>query len=368
MASTDFQQNQENWVLRSLRRLDPGGAYWRYSAYVSVIVAFAAIGGYASAALLTHSTSNYLGALYAGILTCLSMLFLRPTATRYPFKEIAVATTAILIGAGIGGAIGHIPKVAEPLTVVFAFTGFYVRRWPEPMPMAGFVLVLSFIISQILAPVAPPGVVHAGMLSLILFVSIGFWFVPRTAFTHAFISTVVRMRAALPGEISAHPNNTNAVTASVGRVDAMLQTVNTARTVADQYNPANAKRHLALLHWAATAARAWENAADNLRRVAEDNIRDNGEVAAACATAASSVSKALARPSQATRGTATAALTRLDTLVSALATSGAFENHESGGSAGVLFHLLSAELALSHLLEAVDKLDAELADQNGAIG
>jgi hypothetical protein len=69
-----------------------------------------------------------------------------------------------------------------------------------------------------------------------------------------------------------------------------------------------------------------------------------------------------------TRGTATAALTRLDALVSSLATSGAFENHESGGSAGVLFHLLSAELALSHLLEAVDKLDAELADQNGAIG
>ena len=367
MASTGFQENQENWVLRSLRRLDPGGAYWRYSAYVSVIVAFAAIGGYASAILLTHSTSNYPGAVYAGVLTCLSMLFLRPTAARYLFKEIAAAATAILVGAGIGGAIGHIADVAEPLTVVIAFSGFYVRRWPEPMPMAGLVLVLSFIISQILAPFASPGVVHAGMLSLLVFVSIGFWFVPRTTFTQAFISTVTRMRAALPGEISTRPNNTNAVTASVRRVDAMLRTVNKALTVADQYNPANAKRHLALLHWAATAARAWENAADNLRRVTEDDIRDNGEVAAACQTAVSSAAEALARPSQVTRDTATAALTRVDKLVSSLATSDAFENHESGGSAGAPFHLLGAELALSHLLDAVDKLDAELADQNGAV-
>jgi hypothetical protein len=174
MTATKITEYQVTGRPALLVRLDPGGAYWRFSVYVSAIVAAAALGGYAAATVLTGSQVSYIGAVYTGILTCLAMLFLKPTASGRPLKEIAGAGLAILVGAGLGGATGHLPEIAQPLTVVIAFAGFYVRRWPEPLPMAGLLAVLSFIISQILAPITPAGIIYASIIPLLAFISIGF--------------------------------------------------------------------------------------------------------------------------------------------------------------------------------------------------
>lgn len=374
MATINSRDDKANGLTSALRRRAPGGAYWRYAAYVSAIVALAALGGYASALALAGSPAGKFGAIYTGILTCLSMLFLKPTAACRPYREIAAACVAILIGAGIGGAVGHHPGIAQPVTVVIAFAGFYVRRWPEPLPMAGLVVVMSFIISQILAPFTPAGVIHASILPLIVFVSIGFWFLPRRVFTRAFLMSVLRMRSALPAELTVRPDDKEAVAASVRRIDALLRQVNDARVQADQYDPANAAGHLALVHWSATVARVWENAADGLYRVTSEDFKDQPDAASACRAAEAAVAEAIARPSKASRGAAEIALARIEKVVATLAGHGG----ETGGGTGdggdqlsqetgtALIHLINSQLTLTHLLDAVAKLDAELARQSEA--
>ncbi|MEJ8573682.1 hypothetical protein [Microbaculum marinum] len=351
---------------REFERLAANGAYWRYAVYVSAIVALAALGGYAASAVLTTASSNYLGAIYTGILTCLSMLFVKPTAERHPFKEIAAAGGAIAIGAGIGGAIGNEPVLSETFMVVAAFAGFYARRWPEPMPMAGLVMMLSFIISQILASVAAPGVIHASMLPLFACVSIGFWFLPRTAFTRAFEKAAGRIRAALAGELADLTESPGAVTASVRRIDDLLYVANAARAQADLYNPAGIDRHMRIIHCAATLARVWENAADSLSAVAATESTARAPAVRACSGAKAAVAAALARPDANNRASARDALARIGDAADCVVRDLDPAEAPDDLSTRLPFQLINAQLALTHLLETAGHLDAALARGEGA--
>jgi len=355
----------ENRTVTILRRFDPGGAYLLFSVYVSAMVGLAGLTGYATAVVLTGSKASFVGAVYSGLLTCLAVLSLKPTASPRPYREIAAAGAAILIGAGLGGLTDHNPVIAYPLTVLIAFAGFYVRRWPEPLPMAGLLTVLSFIISQILIPLTPGAVIHASILPLLVFISAGFWFLPGRMFTNAFVACVRRMRAALPGELRLRPENSADLKISIARVDAALRQINDARTQADQYNPACADRHLALVQKTATIARVWENTADCLHRVSGDVAADDtgqtDDALAVCRAAETAVADTLEAPSVDSREVAKHALSQIDEAVGRFATDRTDDGKTPDAADSALFHLLSSELALSHLLDAVADLDAELA-------
>jgi hypothetical protein len=204
------------------------------------------------------------------------------------------------------------------------------------------------------------------MLSLIVFVSVGFWFLPRHIFTRALVTSVQQMRATFPRELNTRPYDRNSVRSSIERIDALLHRVNGARAQADQYNPANAKNHLALVHWAATVARVWENAADSLYYLSLDDLGARSTALSAGRDAETAVADALETPTQANRRAADAALNRIEDVVESIAA-----DHEGSDrltdDAGVpLFHLINSELALTHLLHAVAKLDEEIAGQTGA--
>jgi hypothetical protein len=346
------------WLVRRMREIDPAGAYARYAAYVTAVVGIAAACGFALATTVADFGDAKFAGVFAGLITGICLMTAQPGTTRRPIDRIATIGMAVALGAGLSATSAPYPVVAQPLTVVVAFLGFYARRWPEPWPSAGFLCALAFLINQIIAPYAPADAMLCAIPGAALGIALGLWFMPRAAFTYGLIVTARRLRAAIPGLLRGRLDTPAETRATVSEVNALLRQVNGAREQADRFNGAQADHHLALVHTAATVARVWENAAESLHEVADLSTHDAAEIAVAASKRA--VAATLQHPSPESHG---AAVTALDTLDRAIAEtigarvgSGAPDTRDRAP-----FALLNVELTLSHLIESVGELDNTLA-------
>jgi hypothetical protein len=349
-----------NGLIERLRAIDPAGAYIRYAAYASAIAALAAAGGFVSALTATDAAHAKFGAIYAGILTAIALAAAQPGPDRRPVKQIAAIGGVVLACAAIGVVAAPLPIIAQPLFVVIVFVGFYVRRWPETWPSAGLLGVLAYLIHQILAPYIPQTAMGHAVPAVVAGVAIGYWFLPRAMFSSGFVISVRRLRAAIPQVLRVHLESPGEVRATVKRIDALLSQVNDARAQADRFDAPRSKQHLSLVNAAAVVARVWENTAESLHDTGQSAGDAASDTASAVTATVAAVADALDYPSPEAQGRALAALDALDRAVAEMIVNKAALARKAGDN--VSFDFLNAELTLSHLLDAVSRLDEELTD------
>ncbi|MCT8973018.1 hypothetical protein [Microbaculum marinisediminis] len=354
-ADVDERKGMGARLANRLRSMDPYGTYLRFTGYTCLIAGLAALGGFVLASPIATPHDAAFAGVFAALFTGFALMFARPDAETGSFRAILAIDIAVAGCAALGIAVAPYHGLAQALVIPIAFFGFYVRRWPEPLPSAGLLGTLGYVIVQVLAAHVSQGVLAAGLPPTLAGLAIGYRFLPRRAFRTGLARSVRRLRDEIPMVLRIHVRDAEQARATVRRINALLMDANSARLLADQFDPGRTQQHLDLLHTAAILARVWENAADNLQETRRGGPKVPKAAITAIAAAEDAVAVAFDRPSPDADARAVTALGRLEaTIAEAIDADGSTPDQ-------AIFGPLNVKLTLSHLLEARRRLDAELA-------
>ncbi|WP_436640969.1 hypothetical protein [Microbaculum sp. FT89] len=356
-ADVDERRGMGARLAIRLRSMDPSGTYLRFTGYTCLIAGLAAGGGLALASPIAPPRDAAFAAVFAGLFAGFALMFARPDAETGSYRAILTIGTTVAGCTALGIAVAPHPGLAQALVIPIAFFGFYVRRWPEPLPSAGLLGTLGYVIVQVLAAHVSQGVLAAGVPPTLAGLAIGYRFLPRRTFRTGLARATQRLRDEIPMVLRTHVREAEQAGATVRRVNALLVDANSARMLADQFDPGRTQQHLHLLHTVAILARVWENAADNLQETRRNGNKLPQAVVATIAAAEDAVAAAFEQPSRDADARADATLGRLEAAVG--------ETIASGGSPPdqAIFGPLNVKLTFSHLLEARRQLDVALATE-----
>lgn|GEM_PF-3432375 len=342
-----------------LRALDPAGVYIRYTLYVSVVAALAAASAFFCARLVAPAHEAQYAAVFAGLFTGLTLVFVRPDPKGRRVRTISVLAGGLAPAAALGLALAPYPTLVQIVLVPLAFLGFYVRRWPPPAQNAGMIGTIKYVVIQILLPHTTLPVLMVAAPIALVGVLVGYWFLPHRLFDNGFNAAVRKLRIAVTEALRASLNSSGRLRSSVKDIDRLMAEAAGARMQADQYDPAKSDVRLRTMHDAAVLTRVWENTTEALATALGDKTALPDAVTMSLRASQTAVYDALAAPSPETRQRADYALAQLDSEIGNAIASLTVEQRDNTDLS--VYAALNTELTLAHLLSASHALDETLA-------